>query len=199
METLTKKEVITTKNNKLVIKTSQENFEDKAESDYARQLIKQYASIKNTIAKAEAKKSQIGLEIINIGLKQVIKRNIISFFFETSKKFKRIQLMMFHSGKYNEIDFDDYEYLKEKYNNDLVDKKLVYKANVDLLNKYGKEIVEAISKIKNISAEDKKKIIEVKTNYFVKKDAITKINNFESVTPIEFLNDINPQWNLKIE
>lgn len=105
-------------------------------------------------------------------------------------------LMFIPTDKYIKIGKERFEELTEKFGEELVTEKTVYTMNTELVEKYGEVISDLISKCKDISKDDKEKLISATSSYEIKKGTITELPTYPA-TITEMLEDIKPIFQMK--
>jgi hypothetical protein len=112
------------------------------------------------------------------------------------KKLPTASLMFIPTDKYIKIGEERYNELVENYGEDIATEKTTYNMNSELVEKYGELLSEAISKIKGIPDNDKKKLISAVTSYEVKKGTISELEKFDG-TISEMLEEVKPIYQIK--
>lgn len=97
--------------------------------------------------------------------------------------------------KYLKVTETKEQMLQENGLGDLIEEKTVFSFNPDLLQKYEKQISDAISKIKSIPDEDKAALIEATVTKTVKKGTIETLATYENIETV--FNIIEPVVQLK--
>lgn len=93
--------------------------------------------------------------------------------FILSNKDKGILYIVMDS--YKKLDEERAQYLTETYGEEIVETSHEYTMNLEMVQKYGKEISAAIMGCKGIPDDDKRQIIERVTTYSVKKGTIENL------------------------
>ena len=105
--------------------------------------------------------------------------------------------MFVPTDKYPVLSEEQYDYFMNKYGSECVEKNNEFILDPIIVNKYGKEISEAIIKSKKIPDDVKHKIITVKESFSIRKGVIEKgltigrgLN--KKISLEEFINEIKP-------
>jgi hypothetical protein len=115
---------------------------------------------------------------------------------EGMKKFPSASLMFIPTDKYIKIGEERFEELRSTYGEDIVEETTAYNMDAKLVEQYGELLSDAISKIKGIPDNDKKKLISAVTSYSVKKGTISDLDKFGATIP-EMLEEIKPVYQMK--
>lgn len=107
-------------------------------------------------------------------------------------KLEKAGFMVIPTDKYLTIDEDYYNYLHEKFGDEMVDRNVTYQMDTALVEKYGSIISTLILKCKDIPEADKLNLISKKVSYSVKKGVIEtlKVNFNQRVKDI--ITEISP-------
>ena len=116
----------------------------------------------------------------------------------TGAKGKKDATYMFlPTDKYIMLNEDSYNFLKETYGEEIVEKNVSYAMDTKLIEKYGKEISAAIMGCKGIPEADKKALITREIKWSVKKGTIKNLKAFAA--PIsQLVANILPVFQRKI-
>lgn len=106
------------------------------------------------------------------------------------------RLMYLPTDKYHSIDDEQKNFLEKKYGKDVIEEKTAFTFDPDMLQKYGDAISNLIMKSKDISNEDKTKLITATVSYSVKKGTIDRFDEFKTGIK-EAIEDFSPVMQIK--
>jgi hypothetical protein len=155
--------------------------------------------INSDLANLEAEKAIIYSEIRNEALNNMIKLYNKSKKFPGTLKIKagKMNFQFITADNYKKIDEDSFKDLSKKYNKDLVSEETKYFFNNEILMKYMNVINKALLENKNISEDDKEKILESEIIYSIKKGTINELFNFVKKDVTNIIDDIQPVFQIK--
>jgi hypothetical protein len=105
-------------------------------------------------------------------------------------------LMFIPTDKYIKIGEERYNELTETYGEGIATEKTTYIMDAGLVEKYAEELSDAISKIKAIPEDDKKKLIQAVVSYEIAKGTISELPSYPA-TITEMLEEIKPVYQMK--
>jgi len=97
-----------------------------------------------------------------------------------AEKLKDAGFMCLPTDKYISLNEDSFDFLKETYGNDIVEKTVTYTMNTELVEKYGEAISKMIMACKEIPEADKFSLISQTTSYSVRKGTIKSLKSFKA-------------------
>ena len=179
------------KNDKVFVKVDGDDFDQK--------MIK-YAQAKAEMDAAKAKFEMVEADFkpsaIEVFNEQYKKTGVNpDSFIITSKSGSSV--MLIPSDKYIKPTLDTFSELTEKYNGEVTEEIDEYSLETELVQKYGHLLSKAISSIKGISDDDKKRLIKAKTVMIIKKGSIDKALTIGKGNISEYIDDIRPIFGLK--
>lgn len=122
-------------------------------------------------------------------------KNPGSIFVESIQDGKTAQVMFVPSDKYISLNADRAEILIDKYGQDIVEEKTTFSFDNDMIEKYGEVLSTLIMNSRDISDDDKEKIIKASTSYSISKGTIDRMKSFGPVN--EVMDEIKPVISLK--
>jgi len=97
-----------------------------------------------------------------------------------AKNLKDATFMCLPTDKYISLNEDSFNFLKETYGKEIVEKTETYTMNTELVEKYGEVISKLILNCKEISDQDKLMLISKSTSYSVRKGTIKSLKTFKT-------------------
>jgi hypothetical protein len=156
------------------------------EQDELFDIIKEMGEIQKKEKALKAKFAMLGDEVKGLGKEEFAKlfedSGVYpgSFMLEAEKDGDTAQIMFLPTDRYIKINKGQSAELKEEFGDEIVTEDTSYGFNKTMLEKYGKEISDAISG-SDIPTKDKVKIITASTSYSVRKGTIEKLNKYGDV------------------
>ena len=130
-------------------------------------------------------------EMLEGDIKPVAKKQFLDMYKEQKRKPDSFILqsgganvLVIIQDKYLKITETKEQMLRENKLGELIEEKTVFSFNPDLLQKYEKEISNALSKIKDIPDEEKEKLIEATVEKTVKKGTIETLAQYKNVEQV---------------
>jgi hypothetical protein len=122
-------------------------------------------------------------------------KNPGSIFVESIQDGQTAQVMFVPSDKYITLNSDRAEILIDKYGEDIVEEKTTFSFDNDMIEKYGEILSTLIMNSREISEDDKEKIIKATTTFAVAKGTIDRMKSFGSIN--EIMDEVKPVISLK--
>ena len=122
-------------------------------------------------------------------------KNPGSIFVESIQDGQTAQVMFVPSDKYITLNPDRAEVLIEKYGQDIVEEKTTFAFDNDMIEKYGEVLSNLIMNSRDISEDDKERIIKATTSYSVAKGTIDKMKFYGPIN--EIMDEVKPVVALK--
>lgn len=205
-ETATVKKT-TKKNDNLEIVLDSNNVGKEDSKRYV-DVISKYKKLKEQQSEVEAE-----LKIIEADLRETAKKQWAKTCLTSDKNVGSVIIkstanegfMFIVKDQYAKIDEAAYTAFVKKYGNEIATTEKTYSFESKILNKYLNEISKAIMSIKNMTDEEKQKLIFAVQTYSITKGSVSKLKNFDITNPkkkievpfIEFIEEIQPMFSLK--
>jgi dihydroxyacetone kinase-like predicted kinase len=122
-------------------------------------------------------------------------KNPGSIFVESIMDGQTAQVMFVPSDKYITLNPDRAEVLMEKYGVDIVEEKTTFSFDNDMIEKYGEILSNLIMNSRDISEDDKERIIKASTSFSVAKGTIDKMKFYGPIN--EIMDEVKPVVALK--
>lgn len=159
--------------------------------------------IKDLLEKRATKETlEAEIEMLEGDLKPIAREEFLKLYKQQKRKPDSFilqggasKILVIVQDKYLKITEVKEQIMKENKLESLIDEKTVFSFDGELLEKYEKQISDAISKIKTIPDEDKAKLITATVNKSVKKGTIETLGTFKNIDQVFTL--IEPVVQLK--
>lgn len=163
--------------------------------------LKEMERINEELAALEAKKALIDVEVRDTAKQAMIDLYNQKKSFPGTLKIKagEMEFQFITSDRYKKIEEEDYDELKEKYGDEIVEENTVFSFNTAILMKHMDHISDLIMNSKKLSEEDKENLLVTSTSYTVKKGTIKSLFSFKKVKKCveQIIEDIQPVFSIK--
>jgi len=164
--------------------------------------VNEFEVLQEEIKRNKAKADVISEDLKNIAKNEWIKlynktgKNPNSIILESKNEFGEIaQLMFVPTDKYISIDEDRANELRKEFGDDIVEEKVTFSFDNEMLEKYGEILSKLILECDEIDENDKKKIIKATKVYEISKGTINRLNEYGDIETV--LENVKPILSLK--
>lgn len=186
------------------VASKKEHVEHTIENQEFHQNILRLVDVNEQLTTLDAEAKMLTAEIKGVAVKEFIR------VYNDTKKFPGTfilrgtglkaksagSLMFVPQDRYIKIDEERATELKKDYGAKIVTEETVYTMDSALVEKYGKVISDLILKSKDISSEDKLKLIKAETSYSVSKGTIQEAMSFNKKL-VQVIEDVKPVFMMR--